>query len=64
MTPTAEEQLAALQEALSAAEGPPSGAVLPDGSELGSANLGRTYGQAALQEIFSEQKAKVCISPV
>ena len=59
VTASAEEQLAASQEALSTAEGPTTEAVLPDGSELGSANLGRTYTHAALQEVFSAQRAKV-----
>ena len=59
VTPSAEEQLAALQEALGTAEGPTAEAVLPDGCELGSANLGRTYMHAALQEVFSAQRAKV-----
>ena len=58
--PSAEEQLAALQEALSTAGLPTAEAILPDGSELGSANLGRTYTHAALEEVFSSQRAKVC----
>ncbi len=59
VTPSAEEQLAALQEALCSAEAPTAEAVLPDGSKLGNANLGRTYTHAALQEVFSAQRAKV-----
>ena len=59
MAPSAAEQLAALQQALSSAGEPTAEAVLPDGSELGSANLGRIYTHAAMQEIFQAQRAKV-----
>ena len=55
-----EEQLAALQTKLSVAKGPPEGAALPDGSELGASTLGRTYAQVPLQQIFSDQSSQAC----